>query len=68
MNAIHYNYSLAGYPIQILHMVVSTCYPLIGKSFPYMLCLSLHGLHEDLTQLHRNSKQLEKIESLKSVC
>ncbi len=33
--------SLAGYPIQILHF--------IGKSFPYISCLSLHGLHEEST-------------------
>ncbi len=42
--------SLAGYPTQILHMVVSTCYPFIGKSFPYISCLSLHGLHEESTE------------------
>ncbi len=28
-------------------MVVSTFYPFIGKSFPYISCLSLHGLHEE---------------------
>ncbi len=38
MNAIH-------------HMVVSTCYPFIGKTFPYISCLSLHCLHEELTLL-----------------
>ena len=32
-------------------MVVSTCYPFIGKSFPYISCLSLHGLHEESTLL-----------------
>ncbi len=36
--------SLAGYPIQILH-------PFIGKSFPSISCLSLHGLHEESTAL-----------------
>ena len=43
--------SLAGYPIQILHssLVVSKCYLFIGKSFPYISWLSLHGLHEELT-------------------
>ena len=31
-------------------MVVSTCCPFIGKSFPYISCLSLHGLREESTQ------------------
>ncbi len=47
--------SLAGYPIQILHSsldaVVSSCCSFIGKSFPYISCLSLHGLHEESTDL-----------------
>ncbi len=32
-------------------MVVSTCYVSIGKSFPDISCLSLHGLYEESTGL-----------------
>ncbi len=33
--------------VMAYHTVISSCCPFIGKSFPYISCLALHGLHEE---------------------
>ena len=48
-----------GVPVPECHTVVSSCSLFIGKSFPCISCLSLHGLHEESTKFFSRQKVME---------